>query len=89
MDIYTVVEKIESDIRLMEEIIRKILFYQIALLTDRIASLSGHLKGNVKDHSSRRGLMRMVNQRKRLLAYLAKTSPDRYSKLVKELNLKQ
>ena len=62
---------------------------QIALLTDRIASLSGHLKGNVKDHSSRRGLMRMVNQRKRLLAYLAKTSPDRYSKLVKELNLKQ
>jgi len=61
---------------------------QIALLTGRINQLSVHLKGNVKDHSSRRGLMRMVNQRKRHIAYLKKTNPERLAKLSAELKLK-
>jgi len=62
---------------------------QIALLTDHINHLTGHLKGNVKDHSSRRGLLRMVGRRRSLLDYLDRTDHDRYQKLIKKLNLRK
>lgn len=62
---------------------------QIALLTDHINQLTGHLQKNVKDHSSRHGLLRMVNQRRGLLDYLNKTDSARYQKLLKKLNLRK
>lgn len=61
---------------------------QIALLSQRITDLTGHLKANPKDHSSRLGLLRLVGRRKSLLSYLKKTQYDRYSKLIVELKLK-
>ncbi|MDI6784923.1 MAG: 30S ribosomal protein S15, partial [bacterium] len=51
---------------------------QIALLTERINSLADHFKAHVKDHHSRRGLLKMVGKRRRLLNYLRKKSPGRY-----------
>ncbi|MBE9063615.1 30S ribosomal protein S15, partial [cf. Phormidesmis sp. LEGE 11477] len=51
---------------------------QIAMLTDRINTLSQHLQKNKKDYSSRRGLLKMIGQRKRLLAYLMKQDAERY-----------
>ena len=51
---------------------------QIAMLTDRINTLSQHLQKNKKDYSSRRGLMKMIGQRKRLLSYLMKQDAERY-----------
>src|ERR1051325_30438 len=54
---------------------------QVALLTRRIEHLTEHLKSNAKDHSSRRGLLKMVAQRRSLLDYLSKTKSDRYKKL--------
>jgi small subunit ribosomal protein S15 len=62
---------------------------QIALLTNHINSLTGHLKKNVKDHSSRRGLLRMVNQRRSLLDYLNRIDSARYQTLLKKLNLRK
>ena len=62
---------------------------QIALLTARIAELSGHLQGHLKDHSSRRGLLRMVVRRRRLLEYLGRVDPERYQKILKKLNLRK
>ena len=62
---------------------------QIALLTERINHLTTHLQGNVKDHSSRRGLLIMVGQRRRLLDYLSKTKGDRYKKVIDKLNLRK
>ena len=62
---------------------------QIALLSERIAHLSGHFKGHVKDHQSRRGLLKMVGQRKRLLTYLRDKSEARYSKLTTNLGLRK
>ena len=62
---------------------------QIALLTRRIAQLTGHLKNHAKDHSSRRGLLKMVAQRRSLLDYLSKTKADRYKKLIDRLNLRK
>ena len=62
---------------------------QIALLTDHINQLSNHLQKNVKDHSSRRGLLRMVSQRRSLLDYLDRTDKPRYQKLLKKLNLRK
>jgi len=61
---------------------------QVALLTSNIASLSGHFKANKKDNHSRRGLIRMVNQRRKLLAYLKRTDMDRYHKLIAKLGLR-
>ena len=62
---------------------------QIALLTQHINKLTGHLQKNVKDHSSRRGLLRMVSMRRRLLDYLHENNATRYQKLLKKLNLRK
>ncbi len=59
------------------------------LLTRRIEHLTEHLKTNRKDHSSRRGLLKMVAQRRSLLDYLSKTQADRYKKLLDKLNLRK
>ena len=61
---------------------------QIALLTERINTLSGHFKSHGKDHHSRRGLLKMVGQRKRLLAYLKKKDLEGYRALIKELGIR-
>jgi len=62
---------------------------QIALLTQRINHLTEHLQKNVKDHSSRRGLLKMVGQRRRLLDYLHNTDADRYQALTRKLKLRK
>jgi small subunit ribosomal protein S15 len=62
---------------------------QIALLTERINSLTEHLQKNKKDHSSRRGLLIMVSQRRRLLDYLHKTDTGRYQAITKKLKLRK
>ena len=62
---------------------------QIALLTNRINSLSEHLQKNLKDHSSRRGLLMMVSQRRRLLDYLNNVEPSRYTSITKKLKLRK
>lgn len=61
---------------------------QIALLTERINDLTGHLKGHAKDHHSRRGLLMMVGKRRRLLRYLERKDLDRYRELVGDLGLR-
>ena len=61
---------------------------QIALLTHRINHLTEHLQTNVKDHSSRRGLLMMVGQRRRLLDYLQNTDLGRYQAVTKKLKLR-
>ncbi len=61
---------------------------QIALLTERINTLSAHFKMHAKDHHSRRGLLKMVGQRKRLLNYLKKKDLDGYRALIKDLGLR-
>ena len=61
---------------------------QIALLTERINSLTGHLKGHKKDNHSRRGLLMMVNRRSRLLKYLRETNLEGYRALVAKLNIR-
>ena len=62
---------------------------QIALLTQRINHLTEHLQQNNKDHSSRRGLLQMVGQRRRLLDYLNKTDSKRYVAVTKKLKLRK
>jgi small subunit ribosomal protein S15 len=62
---------------------------QIALLTERINHLTGHLQGNNKDHSSRRGLLMMVSQRRRLLDYLHNKDLGRYQTVTKKLKLRK
>jgi len=62
---------------------------QIAILTERITELTEHLKGHKKDHSSRRGLLKMVGQRRRLLDYLHDTDRTRYQSVTKKLNLRR
>ena len=61
---------------------------QIALLTQRINHLTEHLQKNTKDHSSRRGLLMMVGQRRRLLDYLQTTDVNRYQTVTKKLKLR-
>ncbi len=61
---------------------------QIALLTEKINKLTGHLQKNDKDHSSRRGLLLMVGQRRRLLDYLHNTDSARHKTVVKKLKLR-
>jgi small subunit ribosomal protein S15 len=62
---------------------------QIALLTERIKYLTEHFKVHKRDHHSRRGLLRMVGQRRRLLDYLKATRIERYRMVVKELGLRK
>ena len=61
---------------------------QIALITERILYLTEHLKVNRKDFHSRRGLIHLVSQRKKLLSYLKKTDPKAFESIVKELGLR-
>lgn len=61
---------------------------QVAMLTERINRLSEHLRGNKKDHSSRTGLLKMIGQRKRLLAYIQKQDRDRYKALIGRLGIR-
>ena len=62
---------------------------QIALLTERITYLTGHFKVHKKDHHSRQGLLKIVNQRRRLLTYLKRIDPTRYRKLIDELGIRK
>lgn len=62
---------------------------QVTILTERINHLTEHLKNASKDHSSRRGLITMVNKRRRLLDYLNRTDKPRYEGLIKKLNLRK
>jgi len=62
---------------------------QISLLSERIAGLQEHFKTNVKDHHSRRGLLKIVSQRRRLLDYLRNKDIDRYRSLIQELGLRR
>ena len=62
---------------------------QVALLTERIAHLTDHLKANNKDHHSRRGLLKMVSQRRSQLDYLKAKTPERYKTLIETLNLRR
>lgn len=62
---------------------------QVALLTARIGDLSGHFKTHVKDHHSRQGLLRMINERRKLLEYLRKTDLNRYRDLIGRLGLRK
>lgn len=62
---------------------------QIALLTERINELNEHLKNNHKDHHSRRGLLKMVGQRRNMLAYLKKTDIEKYRDLIEKLGLRK
>ena len=62
---------------------------QIALLSERISHLTEHLKNNHKDHHSRRGLLKMVGQRRALLDYLKRKNLDRYKKLIDTLGLRR
>ena len=62
---------------------------QVALLTARINELTPHFKLHAKDHHGRRGLRKMVNQRKRLLSYLKDRDADRYTALIQKLGLRK
>ncbi|MCX5592104.1 30S ribosomal protein S15 [Alcaligenes endophyticus] len=62
---------------------------QVALLTARINELTGHFKSHKKDHHSRRGLLRMVSRRRKLLDYLKGRNPDAYRSLIEKLGLRK
>jgi small subunit ribosomal protein S15 len=62
---------------------------QIALLTERINSLTEHFKTHKKDHHSRRGLLKMVSQRRKLLNYLQKNSREEYNQILQKLNIRK
>lgn len=62
---------------------------QVAILTERITELTEHLKGNPKDHHSRRGLLMMVGHRRGLLDYLKKTDLDSYRSLIEKLGIRK
>ena len=61
---------------------------QVAMLTERINRLSQHLQANKKDHSSRRGLLKMIGERKRLLNYIQKNNSDKYQSLISRLGIR-
>ena len=61
---------------------------QVALLTARINELTEHLKANKKDHSSRRGLLKLIGQRKRLLSYIRRKNPQGYQDLIQKLGIR-
>ncbi len=62
---------------------------QVAILTERINDLTEHFGMHKKDHASRRGLLKMVGKRKRLLDYIAKRDIEKYRELIKELKLRK
>lgn len=62
---------------------------QVAVLTEKINQLTNHLKSNKKDHSSRRGLLKMIGRRKRLLAYIQTKDFERYQKLIARLGIRR
>jgi len=62
---------------------------QVALLTERINQLTGHMVANRHDYSTQRGLLKLVVQRRRLLSYLSKEDVGRYHKLIKDLGLRK
>ena len=62
---------------------------QVALLTGRIQDLTGHFKSHKNDTHSQRGLVKMVNRRRKLLAYLKRKNSDRYAKLIQDLGLRK
>ncbi len=62
---------------------------QVAILSEKITELTHHFDKHKKDHSSRRGLLRMVGQRRRLLAYLKKSDQNRYTKLIGALGIRK
>ncbi len=62
---------------------------QIAILTERIRELTEHLKVNKKDHHSRRGMLKMIGQRRNLLAYLQKKDLEAYRQLIEKLGLRR
>ena len=64
-------------------------FVQVAVLTERINSLGDHFKSHVKDNHSRRGLLKLVSQRRKLLDYLKRENQDAYHKLIDQLNLRK
>jgi len=62
---------------------------QVAILSERISNLTEHFKGHAKDHHSRRGLLKMVGQRRRLLDYLKSRDSQRYATLIERLGLRR
>jgi small subunit ribosomal protein S15 len=62
---------------------------QVAILTERINQLTGHLKANPKDHASRRGLLKMIGRRRRLLSYIQKKDAQRYQDLIARLGIRR
>ena len=62
---------------------------QVAVLTERIRNLTAHMKKNHKDEHSKRGLLLMVNRRKKLLAYIKKRNPGEYEELIKKLGIRK
>jgi small subunit ribosomal protein S15 len=62
---------------------------QVALLTDRINQLTSHMAGHRHDYHTQRGLLKLVGQRRRLLAYLSREDMERYNKLIKRLGLRK
>jgi len=62
---------------------------QIAILTNRVTELTEHLRTHKKDFASRRGLLRMVSRRRRLLDYLRRVSPQRYLDIIRRLNIRK
>jgi small subunit ribosomal protein S15 len=62
---------------------------QVALITERIAQLTTHMAANRKDYHSQRGLLKLVGQRRRLLAYLSREDVGRYNTLIKKLGLRK
>jgi small subunit ribosomal protein S15 len=62
---------------------------QVAILSKRIAELSEHFKAHAKDHHSRRGLIMMVSQRRKLLDYLKRTDDERYRKILTQLDIRR
>lgn len=62
---------------------------QVAVLTERINKLTGHLKDNDKDHASRKGLLKMIGRRKRLLSYIQKQDQQRYLSIIGRLGLRR
>ena len=62
---------------------------QIAILTERINTITGHLKENKKDHSGRRGLIAMVSRRRKLLDYVRKQNNDNYLSIIKKLDIRK
>ena len=62
---------------------------QVAILTERITNLTGHFKSHVKDNHSRRGLLKMVSQRRTLLDYVKKSDEQRYKTLIERLGIRR